>query len=353
MFATVAVCTYNRADCLSDAIHSIYAQDTSFPYEVLIIDNNSTDGTECLVTELTSTFPSLRYILEKTQGLSYARNRAIKESTGDVIAFIDDDGIAQDGWLEALLIEFTDPQIGIVGGRIELSYPGDRPNWITDKMEGYLSRFDEGDEIRDISDVYGCNFAVNRRIIQKLGGFNTKYGYNGDVLLPGEETDLCFRTWNAHMRVRYTPSAVVVHQVHESRLTPGWFINRIKGSAASFVKLGLCKDQPRELTRGLIWCHLNKMARRWRSEPDQVFYWELERVHISKTLADFLPGISGGFQRMFLYLKCIPETVCWTVRIIRDTATGQQMDVPPLEKTDQCTKREPPSLGDVPEQRHE
>ena len=161
---SVVICTYNRADCLADAVRSVVAQEAPFPFEVMVVDNNSTDGTRGLVGELQQEFPNLRYVFEGEQGLSRARNRGLQESDAEIVAFIDDDALAYSGWLAALVAGFSDQTIAVVGGKIEVFYPVERPTWVTDRMEVLLGRFDRGDVSLDVSDVFGGNFALKRKV---------------------------------------------------------------------------------------------------------------------------------------------------------------------------------------------
>lgn len=124
MKATVAICTYNRAYDLSESIHSAIRQHVEYDVEIIVIDNNSTDGTAQLVQEIQASegVNNVKYVLEKKPGLSAARNRAIREARGEYILFLDDDAIASPLWIQHIVDVFeSDSSIGCVGARLNLS----------------------------------------------------------------------------------------------------------------------------------------------------------------------------------------------------------------------------------------
>lgn len=127
---SVIIITLNRAELIRETLDSLTRQ-TRQPDEVIVVDNGSTDGTR----EVVSSFDGklhIRYILEEARGIPYARNTGVRNATGDIIAFIDDDCIAVENWLKYVEIPFIrDPNIGVVGG--ELSY--------LEKEESILEKF--------------------------------------------------------------------------------------------------------------------------------------------------------------------------------------------------------------------
>lgn len=332
--ATVAICTYNRADCLADAVRSVVAQEAPFPFEVMVIDNKSTDGTRELVAELQRELPDLRYVVEENQGLSHARNRALVESEAEIVAYIDDDAVAHAGWLTALVAAFSDPSIAVAGGRIEVFYPVGRPDWVTDSMEAFLSRYDAGDACLDVDYVVGANFAVRRETALAIGGFDVNFGFCADALLPGEETELCLRARRHGYRIRYTPEATVAHRANPQRLVKRVFAMRLAQGAVAQVRMGSLKMPPLELARAVAWCRVNALARRWRGERIQAFHWDLERVQLSATLAATLPGPAGVISRVWLCFAVGPQALRWAVGVARAMAAGRTLGVPPLECPD-------------------
>ena len=114
---SVVIITFNRAGMLGDTLFSLYQQQR-LPEEVVVVDNNSTDATKEVVLGFNGRL-NIRYVFEATQGVAVARNTGIKNSTGEIIAFIDDDCIADKEWLRFLELPFLkDPLVGMVAGEI-------------------------------------------------------------------------------------------------------------------------------------------------------------------------------------------------------------------------------------------
>lgn len=116
---SVIVVTFNRAKSLQDTLLSLARQERQ-PDEVIVVDNTSTDNTKEIVLSFRNKL-NIKYIYEKRRGIPYARNTGVKNATKDIIAFTDDDCVADRNWLKYLEIPFIkDPHIGVVGG--EVSY---------------------------------------------------------------------------------------------------------------------------------------------------------------------------------------------------------------------------------------
>ncbi|HEY9888211.1 MAG TPA: glycosyltransferase family A protein, partial [Candidatus Obscuribacterales bacterium] len=142
------ICTHNRADYLGAAIDSLLTQAFDH-YEVIVVDNASTDSTRSVV-EARSPHPRLRYVHEPTLGLSVARNTGAQAATGEILAYLDDDAEASQGWLAALMAIYEqNPQVAIAGGKVTLLWPPNctPPRWLSTAMAGNLGAYDLGDEV--------------------------------------------------------------------------------------------------------------------------------------------------------------------------------------------------------------
>ena len=116
---SVVVVTLNRAELIKDTLDSLTRQ-TRQPDEVVVVDNGSTDNTGEVVSSFNNML-NIKYVVENIKGIPYARNTGVRNATGDITAFIDDDCVADENWLRYIEIPFIrDPNIGIVGG--EVSY---------------------------------------------------------------------------------------------------------------------------------------------------------------------------------------------------------------------------------------
>jgi GT2 family glycosyltransferase len=238
---TLCICTYDRYDLLPKAIDSAARQ--SIPvesYRILVIDNSPDFERSYAFGKRFASIPNLDYVIEKTPGLSNARNVAARRSVASIIAFMDDDAIASPAWAEEILRAFEQfgPKAMIVGGRVDPMWSLPRPAWIHDSMLGSLSIIDWGGEARVASEdewVAGTNIAFRVSAILDHGGFSTNLGRigSGSSLLSNEEVQLLERIRSAGSQVIYAPKALVNHLVEPKRLTRSWFRKRAAWQAFS------------------------------------------------------------------------------------------------------------------------
>lgn len=300
MRATIAICTYNRSDCLEECIRAVFEQQAEFDYEVIVVDNNSTDGTKSLVNDLQEKYPSLRYVMEANQGLSFARNRALNEAKGDIVAFIDDDGVAEPGWIAGLVDAFVAPDVACAGGKIILDLPSEPPSWLDSSLYPYLSAYDGGPEAKETEEVYGCNFAVHRSTALELGGFSVGFGFTGENLLPGEDIDYCLRVRAAGHKVMYTPSAIVRHKVSRSRLTKEWFLRRTRQQGRAAVLIGTVPKEHSDILKCVDEYADTKAASfllGLRGRSDAAFHHLLHAQYLAGQLDEMLPGLPSMQRR--------------------------------------------------------
>jgi glycosyltransferase involved in cell wall biosynthesis len=224
---SLAICTYNRCASLALTLDSIVGQSYAQSYELLIIDNNCTDGTQRLIEQYARQLP-LRHITERQQGLSYARNRAIREFSGDVLLFTDDDVILEPSWLTAYAMAFEEyPHADIFGGRSLALFEGKRPKWLVDcnlpLLSGVLVNFDHGEELRPFETgepgPVGASFAIRRRLLAETKSFRTDLGRVGLVPGRGEETEFFDRSLARGAQRVYVGGAICWHRVEPKRLT--------------------------------------------------------------------------------------------------------------------------------------
>ncbi|MFL6514012.1 MAG: glycosyltransferase family 2 protein [Chthoniobacterales bacterium] len=219
------ICTRNRAKYLRQAIHSLTAQDLPVAdYEIIVVDNDSTDSTRQIVNELAGTTPNLRYVYEKNPGLSNARNRGIQEAIAPVVTFLDDDALAAPSWLTAILNTFdTHPQPACVGGPVEPWWEIPRPQWFPESFIGCHSRY-YGARARwydyPAEHPIGCNMAFLKERVLEVGGFNAALeNYN-------DETELISRLVAIGGKLKYEPLATVRHLLGKERLGLRWQMRR-------------------------------------------------------------------------------------------------------------------------------
>jgi glycosyltransferase involved in cell wall biosynthesis len=233
---SVIVCTYNRAANLPGCIEHLAAQEgtENLDWEVLVVDNNSTDGTAATIKRLAQDAPiNLRYTFEAIQGLSSARNRGIRESDATYLIFIDDDIHVAPRWLRAYADIFATYDCDAAGGRILVESPKPLPAWIRPEMMGFLGQLDYGEEAIKLDGrsrhPFGGNMAFQRRALALVGDFDPDLGRKGegasaDELFKGEETEYFRRLVAQGGRVWYTPGAVVSHRILPYQLKRRFFL---------------------------------------------------------------------------------------------------------------------------------
>jgi glucosyl-dolichyl phosphate glucuronosyltransferase len=229
MDVSVIVCTYNRCDLLQGNLHALRDQSVNgeIGWEVIVVDNNCTDGTARIIDETAVNFPTaLRRVREEKQGLSNARNRGIQSARGRYLLFTDDDTRPDRAWVQTVFKTFEISSCDAVGGMVELVWPDARPRWLADELLSSLAGVDYGPDEIDLSlerPPLGANIAFRKQVFEKVGLFNPQLGRIGAKLLGGEETDLFKRLIDAGMTGRYQPRAVVCHALETERLRKTYF----------------------------------------------------------------------------------------------------------------------------------
>jgi glycosyltransferase involved in cell wall biosynthesis len=228
---TVILCTYNRCQSLAKVLDNVAAQTLPkwIEWEVIVVDNNSSDETKSVVDGFCRRYPErFRYLFESNQGLSYARNAGLRKARGEVVAFIDDDVTIEPTWLRNLTGPFRNGEWVGVGGRIVPDWPCTPPCWVP-QNEWYgmapLVIFDLGLEAVPLRDApFGANMAFRRRLFERYGNFRTDLGRSAKNLLGNEDTEFGRRLLAAGERLKYEPTAVVHHPVTQNRLKREYFL---------------------------------------------------------------------------------------------------------------------------------
>lgn len=232
---SVIICTYNRDKYIYNVLESL-AKGTLLPceYEIVVVDNNCTDNTKDELARFRADWPDvdLKYFLETNQGLSYARNRGIKEAEGSILVYVDDDAFVNDRYLEnykELLERRTD--VSAAGGPIIPHYEtGFEPRWMTYHLKrlltGYL--FYGNKEKPFPGDNYpgGGNAAYRKEVFEIIGLYNVELGRKGGDLGGGEEKDIFAKMKATGMHFVYTPGSILYHSIPLYKLEEDYF-NRV------------------------------------------------------------------------------------------------------------------------------
>lgn len=236
---SAVICTYRNAATLPEAIESLLFQSIpSDQYEIIVVDNNSQDETPTIVQRFSQNNPvRMKYEFESTQGLSHARNKGLQLASAEIVAFLDDDAIAEQGWLESLLDIYDHlSEAWAVGGKVLPIWSGERPKWFRDSMLRSLSIVDWGDVPRPLKwpeRLIGTNCSFRKEVFSEVGLFATNLGRRGGLLLGHEDTEIQERIRKMGKLVFFTPRAVVHHHVPRERLSKAYFYRRAYGTGRS------------------------------------------------------------------------------------------------------------------------
>jgi glycosyltransferase involved in cell wall biosynthesis len=237
-FASVTICTFNRARWLRETLAFITRQD--YPadrWEIIVVDNNSSDDTPAVVQSFAGAPKAPRYFVEKNQGSSFARNRGIAEARGEIIIFTDDDMLGDPGWLRLIIAPFLLPgneRIAAVGGEVVPVFPEGLPGWLVNQWRPLAFRLDVG-PLRANQLPMTANLALRAAVFKDVGLFRTDLGRIGTHSLFNEDHDLCRRVFAAGYSMWYTPGGALQHQIPASRLTFKYTFKQVFDAARSRV----------------------------------------------------------------------------------------------------------------------
>jgi len=225
------ICTHNREEYLGAAIDSVLQQDF-YSYEVIVVDNASSDRTREIVAQRLSD-PRLDYVYEPIIGLSMARNTGANKARAPILAYLDDDAVATPLWLKSIDNAYqSNGKLAIAGGKVTLLWPDGitHPKWLSSELAGNLGAYDLGDHIIYIQEPgltpRGLNYSIRRTFLEQVGGFNINLGRVGKNLLSNEELHMTELALQRGWQVAYLPDAVVAHNVARERLEQTWFLQR-------------------------------------------------------------------------------------------------------------------------------
>lgn len=239
---TVAICTYNRAGYLADTLGDLASQQTDPElFEILVINNNSRDGTETVCEIFSKTNPKCNFcmVTEKKQGLSFARNRAAKEAAAEAIFYIDDDVKLPENFVETAL-NYLDkrPSTLCAGGRIFVDFdePEEEPDWIPGELMPMFGLHDLGDD--DLTYPRGNfprggNMMIQKTVFEAFGYFDTTLGRTGDQLLGSEEKDFFEKIRRNGVDLHYWSDLKLTHRIGADRLDREYLAKQSEGIGRS------------------------------------------------------------------------------------------------------------------------
>ncbi len=297
------ICTYNREFFLNKSLASLIQQSLKpEDFEIIIVDNNSTDGTADLVKKFQIENPnySIHYILEKRQGLSFARNTGWRTARSNYVYYLDDDGVASLELLETFLHLFESHEsLAACGGKIIVDYDPIKPNWLPSFFEVFYGHYDRGNEEVFCEYVPGGNSAWNVQFLEKSGGFSEKLGRVGQDGAGCEESLLNARALEMKYKLVYTPKAIMYHYAGKSRLNLKWLLQRMRGQGQSSAKLILIKTQKKHRKRTSWIC----ITRDLKSILGLMLKWGKTEEDIKKEFVKRLAFFTEKVSRIKNFIK--------------------------------------------------
>jgi len=220
---SIVICTYNRAALLAQALETLVVQHGILPsYEILVIDNNSSDDTSGVTEQYAARGP-VRRVLETKQGLSHARNRGWQEARGRYVAYVDDDCKMPHEWLSIAGEVAARVAPAVYGGPYYACYESDKPRWYKNEYGSHV----QGDAARGLGPneyLDGGNIVFRRDLLAAINGFHPELGMNGEALGYGEETAILrqIRSRWPDETIYYEPRLYVHHLVRPEKMRLRW-----------------------------------------------------------------------------------------------------------------------------------
>ncbi len=227
MKLSIVICSYNRAQYIGDALDSLYKQTTSLSdFEILLVDNNSTDGTPEVYKSWREIHPegNFQYLTEHQQGASYARNTGAAHAKTGWLCFIDDDAVAFPDFV-ANIIKHTQEKPTIVGfgGKIIPKYIPEKPVWMSYYVSSLVGNFDYSPvpcAFKKGKYPLESNMVIKKSVFDQIGGFNTTLpGVMGTLRIGGEGKELFYKVIGLGEEIYYDPNIIVYHVVETNKLT--------------------------------------------------------------------------------------------------------------------------------------
>jgi GT2 family glycosyltransferase len=220
----VIICTYNRLEYLRQCVTPLLGVKTDKPFQITIVDNNSTDGTRDYVHSLISSYPFVRYVMEEKQGVSHARNKGWQSSEYEWTLYLDDDSIPPAGLIaEAFSLIDTHPGVHAIGGPMDAVFSEQIRVWLPEGFGDFCLPFDTW-TIVDRQYLWGGCLMIKREVFEKLGGFIPALGVVGKTLAYAEEIEIQHRMRQHGMKAAYAPSLRIQHHVRPEKLSPSWIL---------------------------------------------------------------------------------------------------------------------------------
>jgi glycosyltransferase involved in cell wall biosynthesis len=290
---SVIMSTYNRGELLGNAVRAVLAQHRAItpPFEMIVVDNNSTDGTRGIIERFAGADGRVRYIFEPQQGVSYGRNAGIREARAPLIAFTDDDVRAEPGWVAAIVRAFGEhPETDLVGGRVLPVWPAAPPVWLTRAHWAPLALVDYGEAPVAINAEHpiclaGANLSFRRRVFEVVGVFATDVQRVKDGIGSVEDHEFLLRVLRTGSKAFYDPHIIVHAEIQPNRLQRayhrrwhsghGHFHALLRSEHMEHTRVGTLFGVPAHLYRQVLGDLVGWVRAKAIREPARAFHHEV------------------------------------------------------------------------------
>ncbi len=254
---TIIVCTH-RSDRYMDlmaAIDSVTVQSYDNVGIIVVVDGNRALYDKIMASGIAVDTVILN---ERNMGLSESRNRGIKKAKGEIIAFFDDDAVADVNWAKELARMYDEQEAIAAGGKLIPKWTSDKPKFLPEEYYWLIGATHKGfpEEVTEVRNTFGSNLSFKAEVLKALGGFRGEMGVKGKGQLQGEETELCERMREKFGRgVVYNPAAIVYHKVFPERLRMQFLLRRAfwQGYSKRMMKeLGYSITEEQEFVKSLF-----------------------------------------------------------------------------------------------------
>lgn len=289
---SIIICTYNRAKHLQDVLLDLAVQviGEDFRYEVIVVDNASTDDTPAVLKDLSARLPShFRFLSELRPGKSYALNTAIAAAKGDILAFTDDDTRIDPSWLQKIWHTFRRFNADGVGGPTTPLWLSPRPEWLSDMLLRQIGMVDYGDVPFVIQSatrpLIGPNCAYKRSLFEKLGGYDTDD-------MSAQDTQFFIRAFRSGAVLVYDPEIKVPHKIDGTRVTKKSLADRF-WKHGRYCALGYSRNPkpgslffiPRWMVRHYLLLHVKAGLSRLFGQKDLALWHWMQRYFYGSIIA--------------------------------------------------------------------
>jgi len=279
-------------------------EDPECAYEIVVVDNGSTDNTRETVEELAKQCKvPIQYLVETKRGSAFARNAGFKAGRGEILGLIDDDVIVDSTWVKNMVKVYDNPEVSCAGGKLALKwYNGAPPKWF-EPFRGVLGEIDLGDKPGEIpcpQTIVAGNFSIRKDMLLKVGGYNP-CNASTDMPVGDGESGLCQKVYDSGGHIYWVPEATVLHLQDAGRITPRlmWRRGRFQGMSNAYTIYRRAGGNFWKIFRGTCRDSIHRMR--------TIFY--------AAAMLRHKKSWGAGFNKLLFELEYLPGMYLYLLRI--------------------------------------